>query len=41
MSLKKVEPETGRAIVRAWLAVESPDPDELEAINHLKALDAR
>ena len=39
MSLKKVEPDTARAIVRAWLAVESPDPDEQEAIDRLKALD--
>ena len=39
MSLKKVEPDTARAIVRAWLAVESPDPDEQPAIDRLKALD--
>jgi ribose 5-phosphate isomerase B len=41
MSLKKVEPHAARDIVRAWLAVESPDPDEVAAIDRLKALDAR
>jgi ribose 5-phosphate isomerase B len=39
MSLKKVEPETAREVVRAWLAVEAPDPDEREAIERLKDLD--
>jgi ribose 5-phosphate isomerase B len=41
MSLKKLEPDTAREIVRAWLAVDSPDPDEQEPINRLKALDHR
>jgi ribose 5-phosphate isomerase B len=41
MSLKKVDPLTAREVVRAWLSVESPDPDELEPINRLKALDQR
>src|SRR5918912_2504764 len=39
MSLKKVEPDTARQIVRAWLSVEAPDPDEQEPIARLKALD--
>jgi ribose 5-phosphate isomerase B len=39
MSLKKVAPDTAREIVRAWLAVDAPDPDEQEAIDRLKALD--
>ena len=39
MSLKKLEPETARQIVRAWLSVQSPDPDEQDPIARLKALD--
>ena len=39
LSLKKIDPETARAIVRAWLAVEAPDPDERENIERLKGMD--
>jgi ribose 5-phosphate isomerase B len=35
MSLKRTEPETARAIVDAWLAVEAPDEDEAENIAKL------
>jgi ribose 5-phosphate isomerase B len=35
MSLKRTSPEAARAIVAAWLAVESPDEDELENIAKL------
>ena len=41
MSLKKIEPDTAREVVRAWLAVEQPDPDERESIERLKDLDRR
>ena len=36
MSLKRTEPETARAIVDAWLAVEAPDEDERENIAKLR-----
>jgi ribose 5-phosphate isomerase B len=35
MSLKRTEPDTARAIVDAWLAVEAPDDDEAENIAKL------
>ena len=35
MSLKRTTPEAARAIVAAWLAVESPDEDELANIAKL------
>jgi len=35
MSLKRTDPETARAIVDAWLAVDAPDPDEAENIAKL------
>jgi ribose 5-phosphate isomerase B len=37
MSLKRTTPETARAIVDAWLSVESPDEDERENIAKLEA----
>ena len=40
MSLKRTEPETARAIVDAWLAVDEPDPDEMENIERLAELDS-
>jgi ribose 5-phosphate isomerase B len=39
LSLKKTDPETARAIVSAWLAVEAPDPDERENIERLMGMD--
>jgi ribose 5-phosphate isomerase B len=39
MSLKRTEPETAREILDAWLAVESPDPEEAANIAHLAELD--
>jgi ribose 5-phosphate isomerase B len=41
MSLKRTDPETARAIVHAWLAVEAPDEDERENIARLAELDRR
>ena len=35
MSLKRTAPATAREIIRAWLAVEHPDEDELENIAKL------
>src|SRR5919205_2354182 len=35
MSLKKLDPTTAREIVRAWLEVDSPDPDEAPNIARL------
>jgi ribose 5-phosphate isomerase B len=39
MSLKRTTPETAKAILDAWLAVEQPDPDEAENIARLGELD--
>ena len=39
MSLKRVEPETAREIVAAWLGVREPDPDEADNIARLRELD--
>jgi ribose 5-phosphate isomerase B len=39
MSLKRTEPDTAREILDAWLAVESPDPDEAANIARLAELD--
>jgi ribose 5-phosphate isomerase B len=39
MSLKRTQPDTAKAIVDAWLAVESPDPDEAQNIARLDELD--
>jgi ribose 5-phosphate isomerase B len=36
MSLKRTTPEAAREIVKAWLAVEKPDEDELENIAKLE-----
>ena len=41
LSLKRTDPETARAIVEAWLAVEEPDADERENIARLAELDRR
>ena len=41
MSLKRTDPETARAILDAWLAVEAPDEDERENISRLAELDRR
>jgi ribose 5-phosphate isomerase B len=41
MSLKRTDPETARAILDAWLAVEAPDEDERENIARLAELDRR
>jgi ribose 5-phosphate isomerase B len=41
MSLKRTQPDTAKAIVDAWLAVESPDPDEAQNIARLDELDGR
>ena len=41
MSLKRTDPDTARAIVDAWLAVEEPDEDERENIARLTELDRR
>jgi ribose 5-phosphate isomerase B len=41
MSLKRTAPETAKQIVDAWLAVESPDPDEAANIARLAELDKR
>lgn len=35
MSLKRTSPEEARRILDAWLAVEGPDPDEVDAIAEL------
>jgi ribose 5-phosphate isomerase B len=40
MSLKRIDPETARRIVDAWLSVEEPDADEAENIARLAELDA-
>jgi ribose 5-phosphate isomerase B len=39
MSLKRTEPETAKAIVDAWLAVDSPDPDEAANIARLAEIE--
>jgi ribose 5-phosphate isomerase B len=39
MSLKRLEPETAREIVDAWLSVEAPDADEAANIARLAELD--
>ena len=41
MSLKRTTPETARAILDAWLAVDVPDEDERENIARLAELDRR
>jgi ribose 5-phosphate isomerase B len=41
MSLKRTEPETARAIVDSWLAVDEPDADEAANIARLAELDSR
>jgi len=41
LSLKRIEPETAREIVGAWLAVDAPDPDEAANIARLAELDRR
>jgi ribose 5-phosphate isomerase B len=41
MSLKRTSPETARAILDAWLAVDEPDEDERENIARLAELDRR
>ena len=41
MSLKRTDPDTARAILDAWLAVEAPDEDERENIARLAELDRR
>jgi ribose 5-phosphate isomerase B len=40
MSLKRTDPETAREIVRAWLSVEEPDPDEAGNIARLRELES-
>jgi ribose 5-phosphate isomerase B len=40
MSLKRTEPDTARAILDAWLAVEGPDADEAPNIARLGELDS-
>jgi ribose 5-phosphate isomerase B len=40
MSLKRTSPEVAREIVRAWLAVDAPDPDEAENIARLRELES-
>jgi ribose 5-phosphate isomerase B len=39
MSLKRTAPETARAILDAWFAVEQPDPDEAANIARLAELE--
>ena len=39
MSLKRTDPGIAREIVRAWLSVEEPDPDEAENIARLRELE--
>jgi ribose 5-phosphate isomerase B len=39
MSLKRTEPDTARAIVDAWLAVDAPDEDERENIAKVAELE--
>ena len=39
MSLKRTTEETAKEILDAWLAVESPDPDEAENIARLNELE--
>jgi ribose 5-phosphate isomerase B len=41
MSLKRTSPETARAILDAWFAVEQPDEDERANIARLDRLDRR
>ena len=41
MSLKRIEPDTAKAIVDAWLSVDQPDPDEAANIARLAELDER
>jgi ribose 5-phosphate isomerase B len=40
MSLKRIDPDTARTIVDAWLSVEAPDPDEAANIARLAELEA-
>jgi ribose 5-phosphate isomerase B len=39
LSFKRIDQATAAAILDAWLAVETPDPDEAENIERLAALD--
>ncbi len=39
MSLKRIEPETAKEILDAWLSVEEPDADEAANIARLGELD--
>jgi len=39
MSLKRIDPETAKEILDAWLSVEEPDPDEAANIARLGELD--
>jgi ribose 5-phosphate isomerase B len=41
MSLKRIEPETAKQILDAWLSIEEPDPDEAVNIARLGELDRR
>jgi ribose 5-phosphate isomerase B len=41
LSLKATTPETARAILQAWLAVQSPDPDEAANIAALSTYEAK
>jgi ribose 5-phosphate isomerase B len=41
MSLKRTDPETAKAILDAWLAVDESDPDEADNIARLGELDRR
>jgi len=41
MSLKRIEPDTAKEIVDAWLSVDEPDPDEAANIARLAELDER
>jgi len=41
MSCKRVDADTARDILDAWLAVEGPDPDEVENIARISELERR
>src|SRR5215218_8040602 len=41
MSFKRVDRETARQILDAWLAVEEPDPDEVENIARIAEIERR
>jgi ribose 5-phosphate isomerase B len=41
MSLKRIEPETAKKILDAWLSVEEPDADEAANIARLDELDRK